>query len=376
MIIAPGGIVIANGPGVQRRRIAKVEPHNDPRWLAFVEEQPRATIYHHPAWLRALDHAYGHRPAHLLCEDESGGVFGVLPLVRSHGLITGRRLRSLPHTAVAGPLTRDAAAERALLRAAVRLADSGAGARLEITSVEPLGGLVDGLGLGEPDTTYVLDLPDDPARLRFGNSRNHARIKWAVGKAAKLGVIVRPAETEAELRAWYTLYIETMRRHAAPPRPYGLFRSLWRQMQPAGLMRLLLAEQQTDGRARLLAGSLFFLFGDTVSYAFNGRRHDALPLRPNDVLQWRAIHDASAGGYRRYDFGEVADDNTGLAEFKSKWGAAPRPIYRAVSLPASGTGQAASPSPASRPRQAARDLWQRIPTPLTPLLGSLIYRYL
>src|SRR5438094_166073 len=55
---------------------------------------------------------------------------------------------------------------------------------------------------------------------------------------------------------------------------------------------------------------------------------ESISLRPNDAIQWRAIHDACASGYRRFDFGEVMEDDHGLAEFKSKWGTQPLRLYR------------------------------------------------
>ena len=71
----------------------------------------------------------------------------------------------------------------------------------------------------------------------------------------------------------------------------------------------------------MLAGSIVLGFGRTAFYAFNGRLRSALALRPNEVLQWEAIHDACRRGFERYDLGEVTGGNEGLAEFKRKWGA-------------------------------------------------------
>jgi hypothetical protein len=221
--------------------------------------------------------------------------------------------------------------------------------------------------------TYVLELPRDPDQIRFGNSRNHARIKWAVNKAAREGVAVRLAETEEELRAWYQLYLETNRWHAVPPRPYRLFQACWDLLQPRGLMRLMLAEQREAGQCRLLAGSIFLMFGSTVFYAFNGRRLETLSLRPNDAIHWNAIQDACREGYRYYDFGEVLEDNQGLAEFKGKWGTEARRLYRYY-----------YPTPKSVPTdestgfvgRLAGVVWRKLPLRAISLLGDRIYSYL
>ena len=214
--------------------------------------------------------------------------------------------------------------------------------------------------------------------MRFGTSRNHGRIKWAVNKAIKLGVQVRPAETARDLRAWYALYLDTMRAHIVPPRSYRFFETAWEVLQPRGLMRLLLAEQHQAGRRRLLAGSLVLMFGQTVFYAFNGRRREDLSLRPNDVIQWQAIQDACRAGFRWYDFGEVTEENQGLAEFKSKWGAEPRRLYRYY-YPAPHVSEGSETrdlTAGGRARQVANAAWRRLPLSVTALLGDWLYGYL
>ena len=238
--------------GSQRAlRIVEADAQTDARWLAFVEGHPEALIYHHPAWLQALAAEYGERSVNLLCEDgDDGELLGVLPLLETSGLLTGRRLLSLPRTPVAGPLVVDREATAALVRAAVERVRRLPGGRLRVKLAGPaLDGFLPGL-VGFPhESTYSLLLPPCPQDLRFGNSRNHARVRWAVNKAAGLGVEVRRAESENELRAWYVLYLEAMRSHTVPPRPYRFFEALWRILRPQGLMRLLLAEQRAAASA-------------------------------------------------------------------------------------------------------------------------------
>ncbi len=139
-------------------------------------------------------------------------------------------------------------------------------------------------------------------------------------------------------------------------------------------MRLLLAKQYEAGRARLLAGSLFLMFGQTVFYAFNGRRREDLSLRPNDAIHWRAIHDACAEGFRYYDFGEVTKDNQGLAEFKSKWGAEPKWLHRYY-YPAPRELEISMLESSSRAHQLLSTVWRRLPIKATVLLSDWAHHY-
>lgn len=373
------GVVLrdpAHGFEVGRVRVIELDPRGDPRWGAFVDGCRDRLIFHRPEWLEVLARGYGHSPSGLACEREDGRLVGILPLCRTHGLVSGRRLVSLPHSPVAGVLSSGPEVTLHLLRAAVRLAALARVSSLQIKSgFAPPPDEVPGLVTRPWSETYVRELPDDPQRLRFGPSRNHGRLRWAVNKAKKQGVTARDAESEAELRGWYRLYLDTMRSHTVPPRPYAFFEALWRVLRPRGMMRLVLAEQRGPNGPRVLAGSVFLTCGETVSYAFNGRRREDLWLRPNDLIQWRTLHEACEAGARWYDFGEVEPGQVGLAEFKAKWGAEARVLHRSYA-PAPREleqGVLAEDAPA---RRAAGALWRRLPLGATERAGAWLYRYL
>lgn len=353
-------------------RVAQVDPATDRRWDAFVASHPDGLVFHHSAWLRVIEESYGFKPVHLACEDGDGVLHGVLPLFRVRGLITGRGLYSLPRTPTAGPIAVDRRAASALIEEALRLID-GRHERLDIQMKSTwLDGLVDGV-VGRPVVeTYRLELPPGDQEIRFGNSDNHGKIKRAVNKAARNGVGVRPAETEMELRAWYALYLDTMRSHATPPRPYRFFRVCWEVLRPKGLMRLLIAERPKAGQNLMLAGSVFLMHGRTVFFAHNGRRRDALPLRPNDAIHWRAIHDAHSSGFRYFDLGEVPEGKAGLAEFKAKWGAQPTHLYL-YRYPRSRRSGAETHGAMNTVRKLVDPVWKRLPLRVTAAVGDFVF---
>src|SRR5947207_2785071 len=41
----------------------QIDPVQDPRWAMLVERHPRATVFHTPGWLAALQPTYGYEPA-------------------------------------------------------------------------------------------------------------------------------------------------------------------------------------------------------------------------------------------------------------------------------------------------------------------------
>jgi len=158
-----------------------------------------------------------------------------------------------------------------------------------------------------------------------------------------------------------------------PPRSYRFFETLWNSMHASGLMELLLAEQSGDTDKKLLAGSIFLMFGETVSYTFNGARREDFSLRPNDAILSFAIQKACKAGFRRFDFGEVPDGHTRLAEFKSKWGSEPRQLVRYYYPPAS---ESLSEQSDGYVYHLAESIWQRLPLKTTAMLGDWIYGHL
>jgi hypothetical protein len=353
-----------------------VDPTLGGDWDRYVARHEHGLVYHHSGWLRALHREYGRRALGLALVDADGVMRGVLPLMATRGLpfarareVSGRRLASLPRTPVAGPLADTPAGLAALVDAAVKRIPSGSLLQLKVP--EPyLDGVHPAL-VGHPwRLTYVLDLPSAPEDLRFGASRNHAAIKRAVAKARRQGVRVRPAETAAELREWYLLYLETMRHHMVPARPFRLFATLWEEMRPAGTMRLLLAERQGE----MLAGCVMLQLGSTVFYGFNGVRRSALDHRPNDAIHWEAIHTACAEGYRHYDLGEVVERHAGLARFKAKWGTEARRLHRYYSPAPQHPPPAGDPDGDDRLSQPAR-AWRRVPLRATAVAGDVVYRF-
>ncbi|MCK5086983.1 MAG: GNAT family N-acetyltransferase, partial [Melioribacteraceae bacterium] len=176
-------------------------------------------------------------------------------------------------------------------------------------------------------SSYFCELPNDPSKIRFGNKKQHHRVKWAVNKAKKLGITIREAATEEDIKKWYDLYLKTMRWHVVAVRPFRFFKFLLENLRPKGLLTVLLAEIDDGNGKELISGSFFLHFNKTFFYSFNGRCREGLVSHANDLIQWEAIHLATKMGYSNYDMGEVSSNNSSLAHYKTKWGCCAKPVY-------------------------------------------------
>jgi lipid II:glycine glycyltransferase (peptidoglycan interpeptide bridge formation enzyme) len=293
------------------------------------------------------------------------------------GPLSGRRLASLPRTPIAGPLFTDPKAGSALIQAAIQKVASEPGIRIQIKTSGPnLEGLAEGFTASPWRSSYVLRLPAAANGLfRIKDSHDRNSIKWAVNKATRLGVRVRAAENDVDLRAWHSLYLEAMRRNMVPARPYRFFAAMWDLLHAQGMMELLVAEKHEAGQTTMIAGAVFLKYGRTISYVFNGAASKDFSLRPNDLIQWEAINQACKQGFECFDFGEVPEGNAALAKFKTKWGAEPTRLYRYY-FPVPRPQAAAKTDSVSTAHKLANAVWSRLPLRLTAWLGDRAYSYL
>ncbi len=351
-----------------------IDPLHDARWDRFVAAHPEAVVYQRAAWSAILAGAYRFESHHLAVESPDGALRGILPLMGKRGPLTRGRMRSLPVIEIGGPLAADADAERALLLAACERA-SALGRRLMIDSTrQGLDRDVAGLHAVPRPPTWVAALAGGEDGFDAWLRDRSSNLRRGVKRAQSRGVEVRLAQSDADLDAFYALYLRTMRKHRSLPRSLRQLR-LSRELLGPECFRVFLAEH--EGRA--VAGGVFLQFRDTIELLYNASDDSLLDLRPNHALYGHVTRWAAHEGLIRLDYG-YAWSGTPLAAFKAQWGAVEEPRYRYASAPAT-TAAAVEPaamdgaSPSARER-AIEALWDRAPLTLTRLAGGAAYRYL
>jgi hypothetical protein len=356
----------------------------DEKWIDFISNNSQATIYHHPLWLKIIEKETEQRVIKLICVDKNDNIQGLLPLQYTKGFPFGlggipgtRRLSSLPRTPVGGPLTLNSKTTNLLIQKVIDIISNESDYLLQIKSFDP--DINNGMGALYKyfwREIYIKEIPDYPDEIRYGKSKNHAKIKWAVNKAEQNNVIHRTAQTEDDLKKWYPLYLDTMKIHAIPARSYSFFKNLWEILRPGGLMQLVLAELEENGKNTVIAGSILFFYNKTVTHAFSGssRSRKHIELRPNDLLHWYAILDAQKNGFKYYDFGEVSKGNLGLVAYKKKWDTVKINMYHYY-----------YPNPAKLQEEdldsgtiggIKEKIWQSLPLGLTAKIGEYVYKKL
>jgi FemAB-related protein (PEP-CTERM system-associated) len=337
----------------------------DADWTAFVRTHPDATLYHTLPWRDFIADVFGHAPRYLVAL-AGDRLAGVLPLFHIRIPLLGSKLISLPYDiGSGGALAESDAVEQALAGAAAKLARDLAVDYLELRHGSPRSALA-AFGLRTQTPVLISDMTLD------GEAAVHARIaadhRKAVRKATTRGVTVRPAETLHDFQAFYDVYLRVFRDFGTPPYSSRYFTELWRRLQPDGSVRLFLAE--TGGRC--VGGLTMFCWQQSLVSKFAACLPEAVPLRAYAALYWRAIEFGLAGGYRRLSWGTSSKDQTGLIEFKERWGATTQPVML-YDLDV----RRKAPDIASYYESGglARRVWRKLPLAVTRAGGSLLNRW-
>ena len=193
----------------------------------------------------------------------------------------------------------------------------------------------------------------------------------AVQKAAKRGIEVREAVTVADFREFERVQLQVFRDFGTPPYGSNYFPTLWRNLQAQGKC----------GRSYLLT-SMGSCRSRRPGVIRLGQEHgqqirclpaaSPSPLRAYAALYWRAIQLGIQLGYERMSWGTSSRDQTGLVEFKERWGAITRPAVL-YSLPVNGTIPDISKYYDSTGLE--RRAWRKLPLPLTQLGGRVLSRW-
>lgn len=348
-----------NAPfALTRERVRTVDlrqPDETARVEGFVAEMG-GTLFHRPAWLRAIERGTGQRALGLLAE-RGGAIAGWLPLNEIHSPIFGRMLASSGFAVGGGVLAASEATALALCRAAEELAQ-----RLSCATVELRGGPAPESWDRRNDSHcgFEADLAgDDDAQLASIPRKQRAEVR----KGLKHDLTVRVGRDERDRWAHYRVYCESVRNLGTPVFPRSLF--------DAALDALDADILTVSHRGLPLASVLSFYDRGTVMPYWGGGTFGARAMRANERMYYELMLHARGRGCTRFDFGRSKTDS-GAYHFKKNWGFEPQPLsYASWTAPGA---EARDADPRSDKHAARIALWQKLPLAVANRVGPAIAR--
>lgn len=353
-------------------RVISVDPLTDPRWDAFVQDHPKAGLFHSSSWIEILQRTYGYQPAHL-AQESDGAIQGILPIVVVRSRLTGDRLVSLPFSGPAGPLGSSQAVVDRLAAAAIEATAELGCSYLNIQARDDQAQPSDRrLARSQPLVCTLLsglgDASSAWASIPFKTVRGQIR------RAREQGVSTRVAANREDLRIFYELHIETHRRFGIPPQPYELFEHIWDALQPKGRLWLFL----TCRNDRVITAQLCFGFKDVLGALYVGIDYRSLRWHPVKLADWVAIEMACSSGYQHYDFLLTDVGNAGLRWYKRSFGAVEIPVshYYYPAIGGASLLKNELTNGKSGLSRLVRATVRRMPSPALKLLGRLVFRHM
>jgi len=302
---------------------ARREPPDATAWDDLVEASPEASVFHTAAWARVWTEEWKDaRWEAIVLEEGPRYLGGIGAIVRRRALF--ETVDAMPFATYGGPIVRrdhpdPQAARRALLQAFAQRARRRFVLRSQVTWY---GGDPDALPEAlttEATFTHVLALGGDYERVADGFSPSTRRL---VRQADESRLAIRPAESLEDVRAFYELATETVRRRGGSPKPVSLYDRIFERLVPLGLARYHLVRHEE----RAVAGSLHLFHRGVATSWLPVSRESSWHLRPNNFLIASILETLCAAGYLEYNFGASPADAAGLVRFKEGWGARPRPV--------------------------------------------------
>jgi FemAB-related protein (PEP-CTERM system-associated) len=332
-------------------------PEKASAWDPFVESHPSGTPFHLLAWRDTIQSIFGFKPLYL-CADIDNIPAGVLPLFLIQNPLSGKALISSPFAVYGGILASSPAAKEAMAQRVRSL-----GEELRVQYVELRNSAPEQCAGFSPVARYAtFTRPVTPLTGEELVQSLPKKTRNLVRKALKNAYSSRLA---TDCKTFERLYSTNLRRLGTPSFPPGLFPALLRNFGP----RVDVREILLDGK--VVAASMNFLFKGEMHTYYAASDQNYLQYAPNMFLYYNHLLWAGRNGFHTFDFGR-SKLNTGTFDFKRQWETTMRELPYEVLLVR--RKELPNFSPVNPKFDLAIKVWQRLPLPLTRMIGPSLVK--
>lgn len=300
--------------------VSEVRPQ---AWDSLIQQFTDATVFHSLAWLRTVSESHGVKLTLAQVENE-GECHAVWPfLVTRKGPlhVFGSPLPGWS-TAYMGPLFHEQADVPAALQAFMNHSLFRKHAYFACKVIDrhrPVDLTECGFDRIADFDTYRIDLAESEETL-WSNLKSECRTR--IRRATKLGVEIRPEESDAFIDEYWRMAVETFEKSGIQPTHTKQFLfDMWRNLQPVG--SVCAASAFMEGKR---IATLVLLIDDSTMYYWGGAsyvQHRDVPA--HNLLHWHMVREAQARGLREYDFISTCG---GPGRFKKTFG--PNTVHMAT----------------------------------------------
>lgn len=281
---------------------------NANEWEDFVKSVPSGTFYYSLKWKQVIQKSFAYDPLYLVVRDARDKMVGVCPgfITKSFGT---KIYDSTPLSDYGGPaieashlseasfaimnFLRNLSNSKGVRYSRFRVTEKSLGTHLKwnLCYTESCIGVME-VDLIKTPPAFIWNT------IFSGRRRNLFR------KMERKGFQVREAQTRADLRVFYNLYLGNMMRIGRHPLPYSFMESVWNALFPSHVRIWILEGEKPIGSA------LFFKHSQKTFGAYIGinraeSRAQALRVKVADYITWAEIKKAEEEGFKCVSLGST-----------------------------------------------------------------------
>lgn len=320
-------------------RIERLGPEREPAYETFFARLPASSLFQslrYRSFLRKMLDAGAESPTvedHYLVALEGDTVVGAIPAFVKRNPRHGNVVNSLPFVGSNGGVMVDAAAVeyeptfRALLAGFHELCASVDAVSSTIVNrpIDPDDALYDALAEVTATDERIGQVTTLPATAEGATDEEidaavmlhiHSKTRNVVRKAMVSGVTVRH-DGELETMRWLAeAHAEGARMIGAPAKPWSVFEAIREHFRYDDDYRVYVAEK--DGER--IGGLLVFYVNHVAEYFTPVTIAEHRIFQPQSLLCFRAMREARRRACTHWNWGGTAKSQTGVYDFKSRWG--------------------------------------------------------
>ncbi len=295
--------------------VARQKEHED--WNRFVAQE-KGSIYHLWQWGEIIERTLKYQKLFLIARNDKNEIKGILPLYFKDN-IKGGKLVSIPSTCFAGIITRNTNTNRNLLNFALNWAKEYK-AQIEMNSLDKLDDSIKRLSLKTSNLADYI-LKTNGSYVEYINSISSTRRRKRIRRLAKTKINIVKARP-GDVSDFYNMHSQMLKNMGIRVSPINLFELTYKELKK----ETFIIKSVLRGEVKAYMWS--FIYGRKLYIWKNayirGPSRDSVYL---DLLLAKNIELAcSSKTIEEIDY-SCAWTNTGLAEYKMKWGFSPRIIY-------------------------------------------------
>jgi len=308
-------------------RLKVIDGSGDDEINEFVSACPNSLIYSYPGFIELITKHLDASPGWIIAKDEKG-ILGALPFAQSKAGEFGTVFNSLPYYGSNGGVLQSISNTRikvTIIKKYFDYAQSQNACSATITT-NPLQmdheiyeNTVDGF-IKDERTGQITHLPENPEDdlIKIFDDPRPRNIR----RAQKEGINVSSGNERSSLEFLYKVHVENMQSIQGLHKSWNFFEKLLSEM-PSDMWSVYIGSKEGEPVAALL----LFYFNGTAEYFTPVIKSEHRNTQALTLVIFEAMQDAANKRCKNWNWGGTWLSQTGVYDFKKKWGTSDYPYY-------------------------------------------------